>query len=959
MIGIIAGEIIGSPYRKVNLEDINDIFFPLFEPHVVIDRETYSERTYRPEIGSISLAALSFEDTDELLNTYGKNIGAVLASMIVLGDMVAAARLSFEGHTELLEQYLRGFPKEYHRMMVSASFAAHRLRHGLGSDIGSMLGRPLGDPIRPEVLSALLKGQLAENGEGAYIPGDGKYNDMYILDGAYHAVESSKTFEEAVRRATALGGNSPAVAAIAGGLAEIAFGVPDNIAYRAREMLDVAQTEQLKKYEALMRMFNNGDLDKELMTSKLGKDYEYTEISVLSLPGKSRIYAIPEGRNDIKNSIREINSDSIFVHNEGMAKIIERISQRKDSEGNPLSGTFIDSARPEVRKLYFYHKDCKLYSASTLPVERRLGFAPLDERLKERSEFLQFLQKAEEIRCEQEMKVGHNPEEGHLRFATAWYLQIERDRVFLMKGATQYGEFGLDSYGRMRVNTNVIGGNFSSEYLQGALDNRRVFSYGDSAKDILSKISEKCLDDGFIPDPEKPIRTNLELMMDDLAAEKGELRKAAEVTDEVLTDRTSKTKFRMNYAASSEVTSLDQAVFAKAHSGAVFTIGHSNLSMTAFINNCRRNGITMVRDVRSWPYSKNYPHFNREELKASLEAAGIRYVFNGDTMGGHIRREVFPSKADGVTFTVSLGGYAVRSRENAMTTNLTIAFAADFNTPGEKVTEEAAKGKIIQVPLGSGEMSDAKEIARTIMSCMTTWEKTHPLDLNIAGNGISVLEKNGISQSKINAVMTEILGEMRRSGINIQKIVSGGQTGADEAGIIAAKALRIPAEVHGPKGWMMRGQDGKDIFSEYEFKRRFITMPDKELSYQEMMETDGFRKTYDDIVSSARDGERQALMCAETSPTDCHRFACIGFALQHPKEAGRRYSPTEVHHIKRDGQTIPHDVLERKICKDSRVEYTESNVAEVMRKAGERIQHPKENDRPISLSRNQPRQNRR
>ena len=29
MIGIIAGEIIGSPYRKENIPDINRIFFPL------------------------------------------------------------------------------------------------------------------------------------------------------------------------------------------------------------------------------------------------------------------------------------------------------------------------------------------------------------------------------------------------------------------------------------------------------------------------------------------------------------------------------------------------------------------------------------------------------------------------------------------------------------------------------------------------------------------------------------------------------------------------------------------------------------------------------------------------------------------------------------------------------------------------------------------------------------------
>lgn len=957
MIGIIAGEIIGSPYRRANLERTTDIFFPLFEPQVVLDRKTYRERTYRPEAGNISHAALSFDDLSDLSHVNPKNLGEVLAGAIVLGDLSAAdSRTDPETKEQMLEQYARWFPEDRHRLITSAYRAAYGLRSGVGADIRTRMGTAPDEPARPEVLSALLKGQLMEDGDGAYRPGDGKPADSYILDAAFYSVANSTTFEEAVRRATALGGDSAAVAAITGGLAELAFGIPENIAFRAREMLDTRQELLLRRYEAAIRTFTGGEYER----IHVDKDNrKYTEVDVLALPGRSRVYSVPEGRQDIENAIRKVNRDSVFVHPEGMRKIVERMEERKDSAGSVLSGTFIDSQRPELRHLYFFHADGKLYSPSTIPMERTYGFGTLDERLKTRSEFLLFVQKAEEIRREQELKVGHNPGEGHLRFASAWYLQIERDRVVLMKGPTPYGAFGLDSHGRMRVDTNVVGGSFSSEYLQGALDNQKVFHAGDSANEILAKISEKCLDDGYIPDPEKPVPSNMDLMLKDLSLEQGELRRAAEVTDEILADRTSKTRFRMNYASSSEVTSLDQAVFAKAHNGAVFTIGHSNLSITAFINNCRRNGITTVRDVRSWPYSKNYPQFNREELKASLEAAGIRYVYNGDTMGGHIRRSGYPSEAEGVTFSLSQGGYAVRARENAKSADLTIAFAADFNTAGEKVTAEAAKGKIIQVPLEGRDMVGPKEVAGIIMSCMTDREKTRPLVINIAGNGISVLERSGISQSTINATVTDILKEMVNGGVQIRKIISGGQTGVDEAGIIAAKALCIPAEVHAPKGWMMRGQDGKDIFSEYEFKSRFAAMPDKELSYQEMMGSDGFRKTYDEIVNSARAGQRQAVMCAETSPTDCHRFACIGFALEHPKEAGRRFSPTEVHHIKRDGQTIPQSALERKVCRDSRVEYSESNVAAVMRKVGERIQHPKENDRPISLSRNQPKQNRR
>ena len=42
-----------------------------------------------------------------------------------------------------------------------------------------------------------------------------------------------------------------------------------------------------------------------------------------------------------------------------------------------------------------------------------------------------------------------------------------------------------------------------------------------------------------------------------------------------------------------------------------------------------------------------------------------------------------------------------------------------------------------------------------------------------------------------------------------------------------------------------------------------------------MMLTEGFRRTYDEIVDAARKGERQALMCAETNPTDLSQVRCV------------------------------------------------------------------------------------
>lgn len=66
----------------------------------------------------------------------------------------------------------------------------------------------------------------------------------------------------------------------------------------------------------------------------------------------------------------------------------------------------------------------------------------------------------------------------------------------------------------------------------------------------------------------------------------------------------------------------------------VYTIGHSDHSLDAFLALLRQNAIAIVVDVRSQPYSQWVPHFNRENLARDLRAAQIHYVFMGDSLGG-------------------------------------------------------------------------------------------------------------------------------------------------------------------------------------------------------------------------------------------------------------------------------------------------------------------------------------
>lgn len=66
----------------------------------------------------------------------------------------------------------------------------------------------------------------------------------------------------------------------------------------------------------------------------------------------------------------------------------------------------------------------------------------------------------------------------------------------------------------------------------------------------------------------------------------------------------------------------------------VYTIGHSNVAAERLLELLRQHAIETLVDVRSSPYSRYCPQFNREPLKATLEGAGLSYVYAGDYLGG-------------------------------------------------------------------------------------------------------------------------------------------------------------------------------------------------------------------------------------------------------------------------------------------------------------------------------------
>jgi uncharacterized protein (DUF488 family) len=60
--------------------------------------------------------------------------------------------------------------------------------------------------------------------------------------------------------------------------------------------------------------------------------------------------------------------------------------------------------------------------------------------------------------------------------------------------------------------------------------------------------------------------------------------------------------------------------------GTIFTVGHSTHALETFIDMLTAHGVTLIADVRIWPRSRRYPHFNGDVLAIALQSAGIDYV---------------------------------------------------------------------------------------------------------------------------------------------------------------------------------------------------------------------------------------------------------------------------------------------------------------------------------------------
>jgi len=194
--------------------------------------------------------------------------------------------------------------------------------------------------------------------------------------------------------------------------------------------------------------------------------------------------------------------------------------------------------------------------------------------------------------------------------------------------------------------------------------------------------------------------------------------------------------------------------------------------------------------------------------------------------------------------------YSPRTYANAKGADLTVAFAVDFSTAGEKLTHKAAGDRYVGIDLSLEPIQAARRLYRAL----------HAHDaytLNVAGNGIYTLAQHGWSQERINRYVYEVMAKVHEHW-PLKHVRSGGQTGVDMAGVTAAHALGIDALALLPKGFIQRSSDRVDRqMSEAEIRSQVLAGAAELVRYevdQHARQTPSFMAGKDSAVGEADEG---------------------------------------------------------------------------------------------------------
>ena len=294
------------------------------------------------------------------------------------------------------------------------------------------------------------------------------------ITASMRAFLESDGFEDAVRRATALGGDSCTIAALAGAVAESYYGgVPEKISGLCERHLD-------KNLKTVMDMFETIDLRKSKTDGKIEKKAD-DSFRIIKC-GELRFFIVESYRKDLIEAIRnKFGSDAQIITPRTASAKIEELSRQ------PLDGTYLEIPRPDVRTVYFQNGEFR----TSATVEGK-GMSSREARMSSRQEFCEIKAYAEFVKRTLQDAVGYGYD-GSIHFANAYYPEIFHDRVEIWKGDVLAGSVGIDpTSGLLKINA---GGDFGPmEWFQERTES--VFN-SVSMDGIKEAMGRYCLDEGI------------------------------------------------------------------------------------------------------------------------------------------------------------------------------------------------------------------------------------------------------------------------------------------------------------------------------------------------------------------------------------------------------------------------------------------------------------------------------
>jgi hypothetical protein len=373
------------------------------------------------------------------------------------------------------------------------------IRFAVENDYGIDLNIPEQD--LKSILMGAVKEDVIINGEPTgevYYRDTGKidYSTMNTLTAALKCFLEGNSFEDIVRRAVALGGDSTTIASVAGALAQAMHkDMPQEILSQCEKNIPSDLKNIMDSFEmSLSRRAAQEPEKKVSQTNELA-------FHVIKKPDGGRIFVTAQHRKELIAALKgRFGNEITILRPEKLKQTYKSLCE------NGMDGTYVERTRPEVRTLYF--QDGEFRTIVTLQGD---NLPKQEERIKARQTFCELSKYAMDVKDTLYEKIGYSGED-NIHFGNAYYPVIYQDKIEVFKGDIFAGSVGIDpANGLLRVDQ---GGDFGPMEWNG--DRTESVFKSASFDSIKQSLGEFILDEGVgIRDHGR--RPNIDVANDDVA----------------------------------------------------------------------------------------------------------------------------------------------------------------------------------------------------------------------------------------------------------------------------------------------------------------------------------------------------------------------------------------------------------------------------------------------------------